>query len=723
MPRMRFTSEAMNMFTKSLIEARKKGGVGSENLDIGLPDTDKNLRVRDRLKQAFGGKLNADDVRDLQKAAFDGGQVTDEEAVYLLQQGLNEDRFEKTPSGELTEAARLARFDLLRFAVLHLADIDPSKATSEKAASLAANSQVMREYIKGTVRAIVSTGEADRVYLQDAQKAAKGVTANAAVSDLAKNATAQDVLQVFLEQTDAISGWDFFKPGQTHNVLSKPGINWGINGYPTVSSWESVYASALGTLQRGKERGADVHVTVADESGIENKDFGRTTMDNMEDTGILGGAVLAGVEQSFRDQGLAGDAAHQAAVAHLADALRAAGVEVPDNATAADVAPLVRRTHRGLIDRAEQAGVSVIPLDEQATRILKPVVKGEDEPLLPGEARVTQEQFDAMKHFQDGIRVSTALDDVTDIINLPKPPGRHGIMSNCGLTGAGKNYIGLMHGTDRSENLHSKWARTPPRRDGEDAGSYVERIKEFVEFLGPRGVNREDLKRQSDVSKDVAGVGDWQAHEDELLQTAEEWVLNMKSEGQKLANEKGNEAEGPGQQWFEKLAELQLMFQDKQRFVFTDMRQTVGSFGPDFGESLDVGKAIASDSSAVVDALASAEIKDAYERSGHGFGGVDEVAELENAPEGLLGLPHRLLGRVRSAMSTGYKEAQGAGWMRGGDPFTLKNHAAFMSIPGLAPADMTMVNLRLAPESSRQSPSLGKQDLMSLRLSRAQADD
>ena len=50
---------------------------------------------------------------------------------------------------------------------------------------------------------------------------------------------------------------------------------------------------------------------MADESGIENKDFGRTTMDNMEDTGILGGAILAGVENSFRKQGLTGEAARE----------------------------------------------------------------------------------------------------------------------------------------------------------------------------------------------------------------------------------------------------------------------------------------------------------------------------------------------------------------------------------------------------------------------------
>ncbi|MEW5849655.1 MAG: DUF362 domain-containing protein [Myxococcota bacterium] len=716
MTRMRFTTQAMNLFTQSLLDGSKKGGVGSENLDFGLPDTTLNLKVRDTVKKIFGGgALGPEDVQKLQKSAFDGGTVTDEEAVYLLQVGLKEDNFQRVKVGgrmELTEEARAARFDLLRFAVMHLADIDPKAATSEKEAALAANSQVMREYIKGTVRAIVSTGEAEAAYLQAARKAASGVRANAAISDLPVKANAQEVLKVFLEQTEAINGWKFLEPGKNHNVLVKPGINWGINGYPTVSSWESVYAAAMATHQKGAAVGSNVKVTVADESGIENKDFGRTTMDNMEDTGILGGAVLAGVEVSFNKQGLRGAAAHDAAVKFLAEKLRAAGVNVPENAKAADVAPLVRRNHTELLDRAREAGVVVIPLDEQQTMVLKPVSKGPGEPVAPDEANMTPQQLRALKHFQDGIRVSTALKDVTDIINLPKPPGRHGIMSNCGLTGAVKNYIGLMSGVDRSENLHSKWARTPPRRDGETAGNYVDRIKEFVTFLGDRGVNEADVKSQPHVGRDARGLGDWKKNEAELLNTAAEWVANMKSEGQKLADESGNEAEGPGQQWFEKLAELNLFFKDKERFTFTDMRKTVSSFGPDFGEQLDVGKAIASDSAAVVDALASAELKRAYENDkSAGFGSAEEFSELEKNNPGLKGLPGRLLARVRDAMSSTYKEAQEASFLRGKDPFKLKNHVAVMSYPGLAPSDMMNVNLKMAPDDVLKSEYLGKRSL------------
>jgi hypothetical protein len=324
---------------------------------------------------------------------------------------------------------------------------------------------------------------------------------------------------------------------------------------------------------------------------------------------------------------------------------------------------------------------------------------------------MTPEQLGALKHFTKGIRVSSALSDVTDIINLPKPPGRHGIMSNCGLTGAVKNYIGLMSGVDRGESLHSTWARTPPRRDDETPGSYQDRLKDFVNALGNRGVSRADVAAQGPVSVDSKDLGNWKTNEEELLKTAGEWVENMKSEGQKLADKPGMEAEGPGQQFFEKLGELNLYFKTKERFVFTDMRETVASFGPDFGEKITVGKAIASDSAAIVDALGSAALKEAYDRQ-HGwqFSGKAEFSELERAPEGIAGLPQRMLARVRDTLSHAYREAQGAGFLRGGDPFVLKNHAAVMSYPGLAPTGMHNVELKMAPESIANSRYLGPRD-------------
>jgi hypothetical protein len=383
-------------------------------------------------------------------------------------------------------------------------------------------------------------------------------------------------------------------------------------------------------------------------------------------------------------------------------------VKLPPIATDADVAALIRRNQTELIDRAKQGGVVIIPLDEQPTMILKPVHKEDGQPLAPNETNMSEEQLQSLKHFPDGIRVSNALADVTDIINLPKPPGRHGIMSNCGLTGAVKNYIGLMSGVDRSESLHSKWARTPPRRDTETAGSYQQRITEFVSWIGNRGVSRDAVNAESPVTPTSKDLGDWQKHEDQLLETAGEWVTNMKSEAQKLADVPGNEAEGPGQQFFEKLAELNLYFKSKERFVFTDMRETVASFGPDFGEKITVGKAIAADNAATVDALASAALKESYEtQHGWKFGGSAEFSELEQAPKGIAGVPQRLLARVRDTLSHAYKEAQGAGFLRGANPFVLKNHAAMMSYPGMAPTGMQNIDLKMAPESITNSRFLG----------------
>src|SRR5207253_1593990 len=56
MPRMQFTTQAMGLFTKSLLEGAKLGGVGSENLNAGLPDGATNLKVRDGVRKLTGGK-------------------------------------------------------------------------------------------------------------------------------------------------------------------------------------------------------------------------------------------------------------------------------------------------------------------------------------------------------------------------------------------------------------------------------------------------------------------------------------------------------------------------------------------------------------------------------------------------------------------------------------------------------------------------------------------
>src|SRR5207249_2336110 len=101
-----------------------------------------------------------------------------------------------------------------------------------------------------------------------------------------------------------------------HTVLIKPGVNWGINGYPTCTSEESTYASVRQTLEEGDKRGAKVNVVVGDESGIEGKMWGATTMGNFELSGVLDGAVRAGLERAAALEGK-GDAQYAGAKALL----------------------------------------------------------------------------------------------------------------------------------------------------------------------------------------------------------------------------------------------------------------------------------------------------------------------------------------------------------------------------------------------------------------------
>src|SRR5439155_16285384 len=55
---------------------------------------------------------------------------------------------------------------------------------------------------------------------------------------------------------------------------------------------------------------------------------------------------------------------------------------------------------------------------------------------------------------------------------------------------------------------------------------------------------------------------------------------------------------------------------DKERFTVTDMRKTVSSIGPDIGDTMDIGKVIASKDAATVDVLANSMMKDSYDNLG-----------------------------------------------------------------------------------------------------------
>lgn len=78
---------------------------------------------------------------------------------------------------------------------------------------------------------------------------AAGNTGTVGLIKLDPNAELPAIERAIRDSITAIDGFGFLSSppeGQeqnAHTVLIKPGVNWGINGYPTISSWESVYAT------------------------------------------------------------------------------------------------------------------------------------------------------------------------------------------------------------------------------------------------------------------------------------------------------------------------------------------------------------------------------------------------------------------------------------------------------------------------------------------------
>jgi hypothetical protein len=735
--RMPKTSEAVSLFLGSLMGTMKRGEVGAESNRIFVPlDSTRNLKLRlgmrDVLQKRFLGghgrglQLTTKQTFALKKAAWDGGQVTDDEARFLLEVGMDARNFESTADGELTREGKLARFDLLRFAHANLADIDPAVlktvgAGKEASAARAANAEVMMEWRDGAFAQFARSGEASEAEVQAARKQAGNVRATASVAALPVKSSAQQIMAAFLRQSEEIGGWNWLEwvpEDEPHPMLIKPGINWGINGYPSVTSWEACYGAALGTLEKAAAKNKNVPVTIADESGIENKDFGRTTMDNMEDTNILGAGIFAGIENHYRKQGLSNAEAHQHALNHVHRAMIErertyrddTKREIPASPKIEDLVPLINRHDADLIALAKEGGVEVLPLDEGPTVILKPVVARRGMKLKENEIPVTRQQYDSMKHFKDGIRVNAHLLKFKKMINLPKPPGRHGIMSNCGLTGANKNHIGLLAGVDRGVVLHNKFARVPKPRDGEDYGTFTERIEQAVRWMGTGAVNLKGLEDEGRLTEEKMNGFDWEAHYDDMVDTGEQWIHHLSSEAQALADEgKGQQAGGPGQGFFDKLGELELFFKHMTAFTWTDMRQTVSSCGPDFGEQVDVGVSIASDNASVVDAYATAALKQVYDRGRNADGEFtdlpsqfEELAKLGDVSQmsflGRLGFFRtKFQARMRKSVSELYESMQGKRFLTRGRPERLKTWVGAMKM-GLAPTDMKGVVLKSGGE-------------------------
>jgi uncharacterized protein (DUF362 family) len=365
---------------------------------------------------------------------------------------------------------------------------------------------------------------------------------------------------------DSIGGFDFLnappkgKTANEHTVLVKPGVNWGVNGYPTCTSAESTYATAKQALEEGDKRGAKVKVVIGDESGIEGKSWGATTMGNFELSGVLDGGVRAGLERAVALEAK-GDPNFKGAKAAWDGLTDGHGKE--RKVTLKDTAAIAM---------AKKAGVELVGFEDlPSVRVPVPDIA----PGKPGN-----------KHFPDGILIPKFVqDEVTDIINVPKPPGRHALMGCAGLSGAMKNHIGLLASSDRVPMLHGPLDRVPGLSSGTDGPTWAAEFKEIGDKLKDPSLSRAD---RVSLLKKLQG----QAH----------WDLNNEN--------------GPNMMLHEKIAELTSVFADKERFSVADMRRTVSSIGPDIGDTMDVGKVVASKDAATVDVLANALLKNSYDHLG-----------------------------------------------------------------------------------------------------------
>ncbi|HYV48989.1 MAG TPA: DUF362 domain-containing protein [Myxococcaceae bacterium] len=437
---------------------------------------------------------------------------------------------------------------------------------------------------------------------------------------------------------DSIGGFDFLskppegKATNEHTVLIKPGMNWGVMGYPSCTSGESTYATVKQTLEEAQKRGAVAHVVVGDESGIECKALGATTMGNFEHAGVLDGAVRAGLEAAAAKE-KAGDASFKGAQAILDGLTDGKGHERQ-----------VQLTDKDAIAMAEKGGVKVVGFEEgQYVRVPVPDIA----PGKPGN-----------RHFPDGVLIPKVAAEADDIINVPKPPGRHALMGCAGLSGAAKNHIGLLAGSDRVPMLHGPLDRVPGLNDGTDGPTWMAEFKQIGDQMNDPKLSRAD---KAELMKKLAG----DAH----------WDLNNEN--------------GPNMMLHEKIAELTSVFAPKERFTVADMRRTMSSVGPDLGDTMDIGKVIATKDAATTDIIANSLMKHAYD----GMGVDERTMEKLHLPSWLKG-PADWLKTAIPGGDTPSEYFYGKTWLEdGATAFDTLQIRALMAY-GLAPTGMDGIKLQ-----------------------------
>jgi hypothetical protein len=424
-----------------------------------------------------------------------------------------------------------------------------------------------------------------------------------------------------LKQTiGAIDGFDFLSkppPGKDrnkHTILLKVGVNWGEFRYPTVTSWESVYVLTKLCYEEAANFGAEIEIIVGDESGIENIIWGHSTRRNLDHAHILHGGILAGLERAA--------CLEESEPDKFKGAKRLLQMVTPGQ--------WISWSSKEMEEMAGRAGVRVIAFDEVDDK----------------SRRYKTIPIQGARHFTQGIPVPRIVDEeATDIINLSKPPGRHMIMGNTGLSGALKNYVGLLASSHRSPGLHGCCDRFPPQLRGQTKESYLESLKARRKAIVEDQSGKARLKFALDVFfTDRAFAPDFPFHE--------------------------------------KLAEIYLAFAAKERFCVTDMRRTVSSIGPDVGDTVDIGAIIAARDPLSLDAFAGALLKKSYLE----MGSFSEAL----APGGDTVLEY-LIGRT---------------WLRRGTPFDLMSYIAANSY-GLGPVDFQHIDLKGIENSGFNQEEIG----------------
>ncbi len=431
----------------------------------------------------------------------------------------------------------------------------------EAVRAIPGNVDLVLEMLQMQLRQFWKCGRARPSEIRRAREAARKVNyyGSASLRRLDPRSGWTGVEAALKKAIEDIEGWEFLslppegRAENEHTVLIKVGVNWGIALYPTVTSPESVYAVTKMCLEEARIREAAVRVIVGDQSGNEIKMWWGTTRHNLEHTGILRAAVLAGLDYAAaREEEDPDQFPGAGEMARAAWQKEKITWEEEDQESA------------GMIAMAGEAGVEVVCFDDQEfKRVPVPGVRP--------------------RHFREGVLVPKMVDEeVTDIINLPKPPGRHCILGNTGLTGAMKNHIGLVGAGDRTSKLHGPWLRfTGPEEAGEGES---------------RRARLQELQRR--IQEDATGRA--------ARQIVPSLGFNWKEHGGKMP-------------FHEAVVEAYLVFAARERFSVADLRRTVSTFGPDLGRTMDIGAVIAASDPDTLDVLAGVLLKRRYEEIGSWF--------------------------------------------------------------------------------------------------------